>query len=108
MKNLKIATPFTGLKESDSCFTAFAGTKSLQKAAIYGEPAFGKTQNVAFYGEHAPDRAHKWVGGLAVRVAGGLAGWVGWLGWLAGAWLTGWLAGGMAGWVSVPGPTRPI
>ncbi len=28
--------------------------KNSQKAAIYGGPAFGKTHNVAFYGERAP------------------------------------------------------
>ena len=53
-KNVKIATPFTWVTVPDSCFTVFAGGKSLQKATIYVEPAFGKTQNVAFYSERAP------------------------------------------------------
>ena len=35
-------------------FYSVCSRKSSQKAAIYGEHGFWKTQNVAFYGERAP------------------------------------------------------
>ena len=47
-KNVKIATPLVG-----PVFYSVCPRKSSEKESIYVEPAFGKTQNVAFYEERA-------------------------------------------------------